>query len=261
MADKGETGKRTPRSEKLPQADLESVSRVVGAINDLAGPSSRPRVAQQMGATPTSSSFKTVVAAAKYMGLVKESGRKLSLESRGERILSPEAETARLARQDAVMASNFGELIRRLSGRGVDEAAVSARLQEDYGVPEGSAPRIASILRASATAAGLVQGGYWDARAIESSTERLGHGEEDGAETTNREVKEQPKGDGSEGAEEQVSGQGAKGDEEGKASPLDTKPGVVMVNVNLNIDPAQMDWEDILMLLRELKKMQSGNLD
>jgi hypothetical protein len=160
--------RRTPFSVKLPQVALDESLEPVRALADLGAPATPHVIAQHAETSYSSSAFKTKLAAAGYYGLIRKDGDKRALTERGTTILGDGDEATR-ARREAVMSTSFGPLIHSLRGRAVSETAVALRLQNDYRVPEGSAPSVADALIDAATQAGLIQDGRFDAVAIEEA--------------------------------------------------------------------------------------------
>jgi hypothetical protein len=154
---------RTPRGNKLPAYSLSAVREIVEALGDLAAPSSRERIASHTGKT-VSGPFKRRLAAAKYFGFIGKQGTKLAITERGEAFLAGDV----AAKRAAVMGTGYGPVIQSFSSKLVNQAAVEARLQDDCGVPEKSAPDLREVLVNSAEDAGLISGNKFDPAAIES---------------------------------------------------------------------------------------------
>jgi hypothetical protein len=161
--------KRTPFSARLPQASLNEVIPVVEALAALGTPSTPHVIAQQMGVSYTTNArFRTRIGAAGYYGLIEKDGDRRRLTSRGEAITSGNTNAVEQARREAVMSTTFGPVIHSLRGRTVDENTVALRLQQDYGVPQSSAPNVARALVDAATQAELIADDRFDAAAIEA---------------------------------------------------------------------------------------------
>lgn len=172
-AEEESTRKRTPSSAKLPQATLSEAIRVAETLAELAAPATPAVIAQHMDVSSSSSGFKTKLAAAGYYGLVTVDGGRRTLTQRGTDITGADASKAEAARREAVMSTTFGPILHSLRGRPVNAAILSSRLQGDYAVPVTSADHVASVLVDSATEAGLVANGSFDAVAIEAHTALL----------------------------------------------------------------------------------------
>jgi hypothetical protein len=166
MDESGVSATRTPRGNKLPAFTLSDVREIVNALAELAAPSSRERIASHTGKT-VSGPFKRRLAAAKYFGFVSKQGAKLAITERGDAFLAEEV----AAKRSAVMGTGFGPVIQSFSSKLVNDAAIEARLQDDCGVPEKSAPALRAVLVSSAEDAGLISGNKFDPEAIESVSE------------------------------------------------------------------------------------------
>jgi hypothetical protein len=159
---------RTPRSSRIPQWAIEDVVPIARALSNVAGPASNARIAQQLGVSPAGGKFRSRLGTARYYGFVRLEKGSYVLEPRGEAVLSDDADVALAARREAVMGTTFGDLIRRFSGREPNEAALAARLEDDFGSPAESARYQATTLIQAAREAGLISNGRFDAAAIES---------------------------------------------------------------------------------------------
>jgi len=166
------TRKRTPSGARLPQVPLEEAIGIARALADLAGPSTPQRIAQRMGVSPSSSGFKSRLAAAGYFGLLRQEGDRRQLTDRGTQAIGEGAESL-TARRQAVVSSSYRAILVLLRGREVDEEVIRARLQDDLGVPEGSSGQIARALIDSSEQAQLIASGRFDTTAIEESRDSL----------------------------------------------------------------------------------------
>jgi hypothetical protein len=190
--------------------------------------------------------FKRRLAAAKYFGIVRKDGDKLALTERGEAFLEGDDD----AKRSAVMATGFGPIISTFSSKRVNDGAIEARLQDDWQVPEGSAPELRKVLIDSAEDAGLISDSKFDPAAIESvPAEQV-----DPPEKPRQERKAEP-----EGRSTSSSGGRKKSDDtpEPKRTPnrLDTpEPVTPPVQVVLQIDASSLDPAQLAELIREIRK-------
>lgn len=147
--------------------------RHVAALHELAAPSTTDRIAGQLGVAKAGR-FLSTLAACGYYGFFSRSGGKYTLTERGESLLASDAEKATHAKREGVMSSGFAPVISLLATREAKEEIVSARLQDDLGVPEKSAKEISRVLIAAATDAGLLRNGRFDAATIEDTVAAVG---------------------------------------------------------------------------------------
>jgi hypothetical protein len=263
MAAETESSRGPQSAPGLPKSSVEDAVRVVRAVDELAGPSSRPRLAQQMGMTPANSKFKTHVASASFMGLVERGdGQKVQLTPRGADAISSDNERAAAALQEAVAAPYTG-LLARLMGRTSDAATVSARLQEDHGVDAKAAERLAGLLVASAEHSGLIRDNRWDVEAIEGTLERVKLQEsstnEESSSANRRTPRKvsKPKAQPPAPPAPQPDIRDAKDPKAaGKVPPVPPAqaPGPFGINVTVNLDLATVPPEQALAFLRKLKE-------
>jgi hypothetical protein len=172
---------KTPFSAKIPQWSLEDVMPIADALAELAGPSTANRIAQHLGVSPTGGAFRSKIATARYYGLTEKRGDTYVLTSRGEAVLERDGDDATAARREAVLSTTFGTMLRKFAGREPNETTLAARLEDDFGVPAGSAPYLAGVLVKTATEASLVSNGRFDVEAIESVPEAPEAANGDGA--------------------------------------------------------------------------------
>jgi hypothetical protein len=165
---------RTPRTAAMPQNTLDQCTPIASVLDDLAADASKNRIAQSLNVSPAGGAFRSRLASARTYGLIeRKSGDVYGLSERGRCAISADRATRDAARQQAVMATGFGAVIRRLSGREPTETTVRARLADDFSVPETSAANLALTLIRTATEVGLVANGRFDAAAIEAATQAL----------------------------------------------------------------------------------------
>lgn len=169
-AEEEQPRKRTPFSARLPQVPAERAVPIVEALAALGAPATPQVIAQQMGTSPSSSGFKTRLAAAGYYGLIEVDGSRRTLTPRGEALAGGDEDRTRQARREAVMGTNFGPVIHSLRGRQISEATIALRLQSDLQVPQASARNVAKALIESARYAELLSDDdRLDAAAIEQA--------------------------------------------------------------------------------------------
>jgi hypothetical protein len=247
MAEHESKAKRIPKGAKLPSSPLGEVEAIARAFSELAAPSSPARIASQIGMT-VSGLFKRRLAAAKYYGIVRKEGQKLAITDRGEAFLKGDADSKRAA----VMGTGFGPIISTFSSKRVNEDAIEARLQDDWSVPEGSAPDLRKVLVESAEDAGLISDGKFDPAAIESVSEDQLEAPE---KPPNRAEKSTHKNAGKSVHHEGTSGSGkveepvsSKG--RSRSSALDAPP----IQVLVRIDAGSLDPVQLAELIRELQK-------
>jgi hypothetical protein len=243
MTDSDTKVKRIPRGAKLPVASLADVQPIAQALSELAAPASAARIASQINRT-VSGPFKGLLAAAKYFGVIKKEGDKLVLTERGESFLA--GDTA--AKRSAVMGTGFGPIIGSFSSKRVNEAAIEARLQDDWSVPEGSAPDLRKVLVDSAQDAGLIANSKFDPAAIESVPE------EDVSSVTKPSSNSTEKSgrNGSSGGSSSSGKKPASGDKERPVDPPQATTSPVQVVVQ--VDASKLEPEQIGELIRALQQ-------
>lgn len=201
--------------------------------------------------SPSSSGFKTKLAASGYYGITAADGNRRTLTPRGEALTSGDDARFREARREAVMGTNFGPVIHSLRGRQISEATIALRLQSDLEVPQASAPNVAKALIESARYAELLsEDDRLDAAAIEGvahvipqandtpTRARLSvpHREQRGSETPKKPKPPKPE----------------------EPKPKDeTRPFVPGVQVVVKIDASSLSPQQIAELVRELRRDSS----
>jgi hypothetical protein len=243
MTDGDAKAKRIPRGAKLPGSSLADVQPIAQALSELAAPASAARIASQINRT-VSGPFKGLLAAAKYFGVIKKDGDKLVLAERGESFLA--GDTA--AKRSAVMGTGFGPIISSFSSKLVNEAAIEARLQDDWNVPEGSAPDLRKVLIDSAQDAGLIANSKFDPAAIESVPE------EDMSPAA-KPASSRTEKTGSNGSSSGASSSGKKSvtkEEEPPADPPPATPSPVQIVVQ--VDASKLDPKQVAELIRALQQ-------
>jgi hypothetical protein len=144
---------------------------IARSLAELAGPSTANRIAQHLGVSPTGGAFRSKIAAARYYGITEKRGDTFVLSPRGEAIVDGDDPGATTARREAVLSTTFGAMLRRFAGREPNETTLAARLEDDFGVPAGSAPYLAGVLVKTSREASLISNGRFDVEAIESVPE------------------------------------------------------------------------------------------
>jgi hypothetical protein len=164
MASNGNKRQITPKGAKLPGRTLADALSIAKVLSDLAAPSSKDRIAGENNETSAGGNFKTKFAAAGYFGLVEKDGDKYKLTERGRAAIGGDVQ----AKRAAVMGTGFGPVIKLFSTRKVKDSVIEARLKDDCNASESSVENLREVLVESATEAGLVVDGKFDATAIES---------------------------------------------------------------------------------------------
>jgi hypothetical protein len=247
--------RRTPFSAKLPQKPLSEAIPVAETLDALAAPATSAVIAQHMGASSSSSGFKTKLAASGYYGLTTLDGDRRTLTDRGAAIVSGDADRVQAAKAEAVMSTTFGPILFSLRSRMANEAIVSSRLQGDYGVPPASADHVAGVLIESAKEAGLLSEGKFDAVAIEAHESVLpstttataaATATTNGSTTTPAST---PKKEPS----KKRSAAGAQANTTEKNSTEVTPPFVTAVQVVINVDASKLSAQEIAELVKALQ--------
>lgn len=172
--DEEQQQRRTPFSAKLPRVAIDDAVGIAAALAELGAPATPHVIAAHMGTSyATNARFRTTLGAAGYYGLVEKQGERRALTSRGEGVISSDADAAQRARREAVMSTTFGPIIHSLRGRPINESAIRLRLQSDHSVPEKSAPTVSRALIDAAAQAGLASDGKFDAVAVEEAAYAL----------------------------------------------------------------------------------------
>jgi hypothetical protein len=204
-----------------------------------------------MGTPSSSSAFKTKLAAAGYYGLIAKEGDSRRLTERGERVTSDDAKRVLAAKREAVMSTSFGPLLHQFRGRAVDENILAARLQSDFGVPDGSSTGVARTFVETATQAGLVDdSNRFDVAAIEEFASFRPEASSSSSSKPSRAQAESvtPKPD----AISKRTVDEPKADEEEVAEqPPPFRPAVQVV---VNVDASNLTPTQIAELIRELQK-------
>lgn len=242
--------KRTPFSARLPQVALAQAVPIAEALATLGAPATPQVIAQQMGMSPSSSGFKTKLAAAGYYGLTRVDGNRRTLTPRGEALTGGDAARARQARREAVMGTNFGPVIHSLRGRQISEATIALRLQSDLQVPQASSRNIAKALIESARHAELLsEDDRLDAAAIEEAAGVMPQPEE----TTIRARQATTRTPREPRAETPAAQPKALKPDEKEEMP----PFVPSVQVTVKIDASSLTPQQIVELVRELGRGSS----
>lgn len=266
MADVDDSGRhKVSRNAKLPQHGFSAIRPQVATLAELAAPSSKERIAEQLGVA-AKGRFLGKLAAAGYYGFVERVGDKYQVTDRGRAFLSSNSDESRRAMREGTMSTNFGSIIHLLRSQEPKDSVVAARLQDDQDVPAGSAPAVAKTLIAVATEAGLVgENGRFSSSAIEDTTEALGSLPEPSPVTPTRKPqtptpKPKPKQDK---LETKPNGKPAESTRTELGSPSSSKLrnaggqndplGAAPVQVVVNVDASKLSAREIAELVRALR--------
>lgn len=251
MAENKNAGRATLRGAKIPQIPLDQALKVASALHELAGPVSKAILAQHMKSSTTSGPFKTKLASSIYYGLVKVDAGLYSVTSRGDAILGNDEKARAAARREAVMSTNFGQIIKTLATRNADESVIALKLQQELDAPQTSAPRIAKVLIESARQGELLtDGDRFDAAAIESaasvipSADRNGRGSVEKSETVRQAERSAP--------EKKPAAQPMRTDAAPRKKVVE-HPLAPVVHVEIKIDATHLKPQEIAELVRALR--------
>lgn len=264
MAEENDNSKhKVSRNAKLPQHGFSAIRVHVSALAELAAPSTKERIAEQLGVA-AKGRFLGKLAAAGYYGLFSRDGEKYQVTERGHAFLSDNAEESLRAMREGLMSTNYGSIIHLLRSQEPKESVIAARLQDDLNVPDASAPALAKVLIAVAKESGLIaEHGRFSASAIEDATETLGSLPEPPAKpaTPSRSATANPStpapGPNGKPAESRstrattTKQNDGKGQSNGGAqgAPL----GVAPVQVIVNVDASKLGAQEIADLVRALR--------
>jgi len=159
---------RASRSSRLPQVPIERVLPIARALQELAAPSTPHRIAQRLQVSPTAGSFRTLLGAAGYYGLIRQEGDRRALTDLGRRAVV-EGQDGLIARQQAVAQTGFRSILSTFRGREANEAVIAARLQDDFAIPASGSGQIAKALIEASSQVQLIANGRFDAEAIENA--------------------------------------------------------------------------------------------
>lgn len=268
MADEDADGKhKVSRNAKLPQHGFNAIRPQVAALAELAAPSTKERIADQLGVA-AKGRFLGKLAAAGYYGFVERVGDKYQVTDRGRAFLSDTTDESLRAMREGTMSTNFGSIVYLLRSQEPKESVVAARLQDDQNVPAGSAPAVAKTLIAVATEAGLVgENGRFSASTIEDTKEALGTLPEPPATPTPKPRTSTPKTDQgkpdtktngkppvSTKAGSATTGAAASSSSKERSGGGQTDPlGVAPVQVVVNVDASKLSPQEIAQLVQALR--------
>jgi cell division septation protein DedD len=159
---------RVSRSARLPQVPIDRTLTLARAIHELASPSTPHRIAQRLHQSPSAGGFRTALGAAGYYGLIRQEGDRRALTELGARAIE-EGEDAMSARRAAVALTGYRPILNAFRGREVNEAVISARIQDDFGLAAAPAGQVARALIEAGEQTALIVGGRFDAEAIENA--------------------------------------------------------------------------------------------
>jgi hypothetical protein len=169
-------GKKTriATSAKMPSATPDATTRVVSKLSELAGPTSRERLASALGVALTGGVARALSSSLLY-GFVKlDSDKKLNITDRGNAFVGDDADASKQAAREGLMVTGFGPLIKRLSTRNAAEDVIAVRLQEDQGLDATASEDRAKLLVKAGTAAGLIVNSKFDGGVIEDTIAVVG---------------------------------------------------------------------------------------
>ena len=166
--------KATPKGQRIPQATFSEIRDLAVAMEQLNGPASRQRVFGTAGKSATGGVADTRWAALGYYGFrTPVSDGKFEITERGRASIGQDQAAAGVAKQDAVMASGFRVVVERFTTRAVNETLIAGALEDDLGVPEARAKKLAKLLVEVATEAGLIADGVFQVEPIERALEAV----------------------------------------------------------------------------------------
>jgi hypothetical protein len=248
-------GDEMARKADLPSAAPSGTKRVVTALDELAGPASRERVAGRLKAQLTGRLAAAIASALLYGFMEVGEDDKLVMTERGRAFIGDDAAASQQAQREALMSTGFAATINRLRTHKADDEIISARLQEDLGLAEGTASERAKTLVKAATDAGLAVDGRFDAEVIEDTIETLGE-----LETPTPALKPSPKPKITTMKTPPTAPQvptnngGASAEEGGEDPPVPfSLAATAPLQVVLHIDASKLDVADIGAIVRELR--------
>jgi hypothetical protein len=249
----GDEKRKISRSAKLPLHGFESIRPQVQALSDLAAPSTKERIAEQLGVS-AKGRFNGKLAAASYFGFIKRgSDGRLHLTDRGRAFLSEDADAQTQAQREGVMETSFGPIIFLLRSQEPKEKVIAARLQDDVGVPPASAEATAKTMIGICKEAKLIgENGRFSASAIEDTQSALPAPEPAQASAPPKpRLKPATERPSRRPAKEWVAANEERQQprSEGKNGPLAVAP----VQVVVNVDASKLSAEGIAELVRALR--------
>ncbi len=261
MADEAknpEKREQTPRKAELPSSTPDSTRRILEKLEEMAGPASRERVASRLGVQLKGRLVSGLHAAQLYGFIEVDGDDKLVLTARGVAYLGDDSEAAKSAEQQAVMATGFGAVVKKLMTHKADPEIVAIRLQEDQGLAVGPATERAKVLVKAAKAAGLVSDDKFDAGAIEDAIAVVGEPAEPAPEALSTTAKaktgttsqSKPATPGKPAATTGAA-KGEDGNQEKPDVPFEAL--VPPLQVVLHIDASKLGAEEIGAIVRELR--------
>lgn len=169
-------GKKTriATSAKMPSATPDATVKVVSKLAELAGPTSRERLASALGVALTGGVARALSSALLYGFVELDADKKLNITDRGNLFVGDDEEATKQAAREGLMNTGFGPLIKRLSTRKATVEVIAVRLQEDQGLDGNASDDRAKLLVKAGTAAGLIVNGNFDGGVIEDTIAVVG---------------------------------------------------------------------------------------
>lgn len=250
------TEKEAAKAE-LPSTPPSGTKRVVTTLAELAGPASRERIAGRLNAQLTGRLAAAIASALVYGFMeVREDG-KVELTERGRAFIGDDAEASKQAQGEAIMSTGLAATINRLRTHKVDEDIISARLQDDLGLAEGTANERAKTLAKAAADAGLAVDGRFNTDAIEDTIEAVGEPKAptSAAPTQTPKPKATATRTPAPTAKETTNGGDRTSAEEGGGQPPAPFPqaATAPLQIVLQIDASKLGAEEIGAIVRELR--------
>jgi hypothetical protein len=243
------------RNADLPSTPPSGTKRVVGALAELGGPASRERVAGRLKAQLTGRLAAAIASAILYGFMELDEDEKLIITERGSTFIDDDTEAASRAQREAIMSTGFAATIQRLRTHKADEEIVSARLQEDFGLPENTATERAKTLVKAAVDAGLAADGRFVVETIEDTVDAVGGPAEP---TTAPRTPPKPRGLKTARPEESAAPRGsAGGSEQGGHQPTVPfeRAAAAPLSVVLQVDASKLTAAEIKEIAQELAGM------
>ncbi len=167
--------RRVPKGQRLPQSTPADVVPMVKALAGFNGPVSKKRVAGSMGMTVGGGAFEGKWASMGYYGFREDTpdGR-IEVTERGRALISDDGAAVLEAKRHALVSTGFRVILNRFSTNPVNLPAIEGVLEEELGVPESQAKKLANVLVKSAEDAEMVIEDRFQIAAIEPAIEAVG---------------------------------------------------------------------------------------
>lgn len=222
---------------------------IVTALDQLAAPSSKEAVADQLDMSAGGGTFKRKFGTAGYYGLIRKTkgASTYELTRLGERLAADPDKQTKAEGRAAVMGSGFGPVFEKFKTRTVQKNAIAVRLREDRDVLADQAERVAETLIQTGNDVGLIVDGRFKPGPMEEgqklSKQTAGNKEADG---NGRGDAEEPEGGNGAGEEPDL-----PHDPDPPTPPVHTPGGLQVI---LNIDATKLSAEQLADLVRELRR-------